>query len=75
MTTQPRNPRIYEINTWVWLTALSQQYDRRITLNNVPEEAIDKLASYQIDAIWLMGVWYRGWSTRSDKFTTPKFFR
>lgn len=66
MTKQSNNPRIYEINTWVWLTTLSQVYDRQITLNNVPEEVIDKLASYHIDAIWLMGVWYRGTSTRAS---------
>lgn len=61
-----RNPRIYEINTWVWLTTLSQHYNRPITLQNLPEEVIDQLASYHCDAIWLMGVWYRGDSTRSS---------
>lgn len=64
MTNWSNNPRIYEINTWVWLTTLSQNYDRPITLNNVPEEIIDQLASYNMDAVWLMGVWYRGPSTQ-----------
>ncbi len=66
MTIQSPNPRIYEINTAVWLTTLSQQYGYSITLNNVPEEIIDQLAAYHFDAIWLMGVWYRGKSTRSS---------
>lgn len=62
----PNSPRIYEINTWVWLTTLSQQYDYPITLANVPDEILDRLTSYHIDAIWLMGVWHRGESTRES---------
>lgn len=60
----PANPRIYEINTWVWLNTLSQQYGTTIKLGNVPDEEIDTLASYNFDAIWMMGVWHRGPSTR-----------
>ncbi|MGJ3239504.1 MAG: alpha-amylase family glycosyl hydrolase [Anaerolineae bacterium] len=66
MMTEQGNPRIYEINTWVWLNTLSQQYKTPITLKNVPEDALDTLASYQIDVVWLMGVWYRGKATRSS---------
>jgi hypothetical protein len=61
-----RYPRIYQINTWVWLTTLSQIYRRKITLHNVPDAEIDKLASYHVDAVWLMGVWFRGPSTRAS---------
>ena len=62
----PHNPIIYEINTWVWLRTLSQHYGKRITLNTVPDEVLDHLASYQFDSIWLMGVWHRGPSTRAS---------
>lgn len=55
----PQKPVIYEINTWVWLNTLSQQFKRKINLNNVPDDVLDKLASYGLDAIWLMGVWAR----------------
>jgi glycosidase len=55
----PEKPVIYEINTWVWLTTLSQQYKKRITLKNVPDQALDELAGYGLDALWLMGVWAR----------------
>lgn len=60
------NPRIYEINTWVWLNTLSQLYDKPITLKNVPSEELDKIASFHVDAVWLMGVWQRGDITRSS---------
>jgi len=59
-----RNPIIYEINTWVWLTQLSGEYDRPITLANVPAEALEDLAAWGFDAVWLMGVWHRGRATR-----------
>ena len=53
------NPVVYEINTWVWLRDLSKKYDQDITLANVPDEEIKKLASYRFDAVWMMGVWHR----------------
>jgi len=62
----PRNPRIYEINTWVWLTTLSNKYEYAINLHNLPEEELDELSSYHVDAIWLMGVWFRGPSSRGS---------
>jgi hypothetical protein len=61
-----RNPRIYQINTWVWLTTLSEKYNEKIMLHNVPEAELDKLASYHVDAVWLMGVWFRGKTTRAS---------
>ncbi len=58
------NPRIYEINTWVWLRQLSQRHGRAITLADVPLAEIDGLAELGFDALWLMGVWQRGTATR-----------
>jgi glycosidase len=55
----PTKPIIHEINTSVWLTTLSQQYGRIITLDQVPDEVLDELAGWGLDAIWLMGVWAR----------------
>ncbi|MCC6800045.1 MAG: alpha-amylase, partial [Anaerolineae bacterium] len=53
------NPLLYEINTWTWLYGLSERYQRRVTLGSVPDETLDALASWGLDAIWLMGVWER----------------
>lgn len=66
MTPWSAHPRIYEINTHVWLHTLSQLYEEKITLTNVPDEAVDELAAYHFDAIWLMGVWHRGPATRAS---------
>ena len=60
------NPLIYEINTWVWLNQLSSEYRRPVTLATMPAQALDELAAWQFDAIWLMGVWHRGVATRKS---------
>lgn len=59
MSAWPKKPFIYEINTWVWLDTLSRAHGQPITLENVPEEALEELVSYNVDAVWLMGVWQR----------------
>ncbi len=58
------NPLIYEINTWTWLYALSERAGRRVTLGSVPDDELDALASWGLDAIWLMGVWERSPASR-----------
>ena len=52
------HPKIYEINTWPWLHFLSEKYNEKITLQNIPKEVFNKEFQY-FDAIWLMGVWQR----------------
>src|SRR4249920_556934 len=54
-----RYPTVYEINTWVWLTDLSQKYGRNLTLSSVPAAEWDAIAAYGFDAVWFMGVWER----------------
>lgn len=50
---------VYEINTWVWLNALSREAGRRVLLDSVPPAEWDRLGALGIDAVWLMGVWER----------------
>ena len=40
----PRQPVLYEINTWVWLDELSRAAGRRLSLATVPGEEIERLA-------------------------------
>ncbi|MBX3085893.1 MAG: alpha-amylase [Anaerolineae bacterium] len=54
-----KHPLVYEINTWVWLNDLSSRYNKPITLASIPDEVIDELAGWGMDAIWTMGVWER----------------
>ena len=59
MPTWPRHPTIFEINTWVWLSSLSQKYGTSLNLERVPAPEWDALAQFGFDAVWLMGVWER----------------
>lgn len=67
----PRNPAVYEINTWVWLNALSRAAGRRIGLADVPDDALAHLADHRFDAVWLMGVWARSPGARAVARTLP----
>jgi glycosidase len=53
------NPRIYEINTALWLYGLRERYGRGFTLGEVPPEEWDWLKARGFDYLWLMGVWKR----------------
>ena len=59
MSTWPRHPFIYEINTFAWLQELSKRTGSTVTLGTVPACEWDALAARGFDAVWLMGVWER----------------
>ncbi len=44
--TQARYPSLYQINTRVWLTALSATLGRRAQLDDVPDAELDRLAAH-----------------------------
>jgi len=56
----PRYPSLYQINTRVWLTQLSQALGRRATLDDIPDEELDRVAALGFDWIWLLSVWRTG---------------
>ena len=49
----PRDPSLYQINTRVWLTALSQGLGRPATLDDIPDAELDRLAAAGFDWVWL----------------------
>jgi len=56
----PRHPLLYEINTRIWVRELSAAAGRRLTLDTIPVEEIERIAALGFDALWLMGVWTTG---------------
>lgn len=52
----PECPSIYEINTWVWLSEMSQKDGVTVDLFSVPSAEWDANGAL---AVWLMGVWER----------------
>lgn len=55
----PRFPSLYEINTWIWVSELSQKYEQDIDLSCVPSVEWDAIAGFGFAAVWFMGVWER----------------
>ncbi|MEO0561182.1 MAG: alpha-amylase family glycosyl hydrolase [Chloroflexota bacterium] len=64
MRSIPNKPYIYEINTRVWLTALTRQYKRTVTLSTVPDAELDALAELGFNTVWMMGAWERSPAAR-----------
>jgi hypothetical protein len=64
------HPLILEINTWIWLRELSDQYGKKITLENVPVNDLEEETRY-FDAVWFMGVWTRSPKGREVALTHP----
>lgn len=50
---------VYQVNTWVWLDAISRRQGSYFDLNSVPDSALDELARPGVSMIWMMGVWQR----------------
>ena len=56
----PNYPSLYQINTRVWLTEISQCLKRKATLDDIPDSELDELAETGFDWIWFLSVWYDG---------------
>lgn len=60
----PRYPSLYQINTRVWLAELSRQLGRSVTLDDVPDADLDRLAGLGFDWVWFLSVWQTGPKSR-----------
>ncbi len=63
-------PRLVLIakNTYVWLDQLSKRYNRAIsTLDQIPNEELDLLASRGFTGLWLIGLWERSRASQRIK--------
>ena len=53
---------------YVWLDQLSRQYQRPIrTLDQIPDEELNRLASWGFTGLWLIGIWERSEASRTIK--------
>lgn len=60
------NPKLYEINTRVWLSKMN------LRLSEVPFSFFEELKAKGIDIIWLMGVWKNSEETTENYCFTPE---
>ncbi len=55
-------------STYVWLDQLARDFRRPVhRLDEIPEEALDRLASFGINALWLIGLWERSHASQRIK--------
>jgi glycosidase len=71
----PRYPSLYQINTRVWLSSLSRSIGRPATLDDVPDDELDRLAAMGFDWIWLLSVWQTGAASRHVSRSNPGWRR
>lgn len=67
----PRYPSLYQINTRVWLTGLGQTLGRSVTLDDIPDVELDRLAKQGFDWVWLLSVWQTGPEAQRVSRTNP----
>ena len=60
MNANPGHPSLYQINTRVWLTGLSEFIGRPATLDDIPDAELDRLAGMGFDWVWFLSVWQTG---------------
>ncbi|MFA6597761.1 MAG: alpha-amylase family glycosyl hydrolase [Ignavibacteriaceae bacterium] len=63
-------PRVVMLakNIFVWLDQLSKKYQQDIyRLDQIPDEELDRIASWNINALWLIGLWERSAASKKIK--------
>jgi hypothetical protein len=71
----PHYPVLYQMNTRVWLTALSHTLGRRATLDDIADADLDYLAERGFDWIWLLSIWQTGLAGQHVSRTNPEWRR
>src|SRR5690348_4780704 len=69
------SPLLYEINTRCWLSELSRNAGRRVTLANVPDSELLSWQRLGFTHIWLMGVWTGGPRARAQALASSELRR
>jgi glycosidase len=75
MKSPPKYPSLYQINTRVWLTELSPDRGRRATLDDIPDDALDRFAEMGFDWVWFLSVWQTGVLAQQVSRENPAFLR
>ncbi|HET9280267.1 MAG TPA: alpha-amylase family glycosyl hydrolase, partial [Flavitalea sp.] len=70
---KPRYPSLFQINTRVWITEISGQLGRKATLDDIPDNELDRLAEMGFDWIWFLSVWRTGEVARKISRENPEW--
>jgi hypothetical protein len=68
-------PSLYQVNTRVWLTRLSQEHGKSATLADIPDRELDRFAELGFDFIWFLSVWQTGLASQKVSRSLPELRR
>ncbi len=68
-------PSLFQVNTRVWLRELSGSLDRRATLDDIPDHALDGFKEKGFDWIWMLSVWATGPQGQAISRSRPEWRR
>ncbi|MGA8044082.1 MAG: alpha-amylase family glycosyl hydrolase [Terracidiphilus sp.] len=57
-------PSLYQINTRVLMQELGRNLGRAATLDDIPEDYLNRLAQQNFDWVWFLGIWQTGQAGR-----------
>ncbi len=67
----PFYPTLYQVNVRVWLRLLAASRRRSVTLDDIPDAALDQWQRQGFDWIYLLGVWQTGTIAPQISRTNP----
>ena len=70
---QPKYPSLYQINTRVWITEITSKIGRPATLDDIPDNELDRLAEMGFDWIWFLSVWSTGETAQKISRNNPEW--
>src|SRR5215203_104637 len=70
---KPRYPSLYQINTRVWITDIASRIGRPATLDDIPDNELDRLAEVGFDWIWFLSVWCTGEVAQKTSRSNPEW--
>ncbi len=69
----PLHPSLFQINTRVTLQELGRKLGRPATLDDIPDETLDRAAALGFDWVWFLGVWQTGPAGRTVSLSQPQW--
>jgi len=71
----PRHLSLYQINTRAFLHDLGTRLGRPVTLDDIPDTSLDRIAQDGFDWLWPLGVWQTGEAGRQVSLHRPDWQR
>ncbi|MFM2093713.1 MAG: hypothetical protein RIS70_837 [Planctomycetota bacterium] len=71
----PHYPSLYQINTRVWINELARRFGKPMTLDDIPDSELNRIAEMGFDWVWLLSVWQTGPDAQRVSRSNPEWRR